>query len=405
MANTDHPQPARARFSRRSAVLVVLSVLSALVYMQTSWQGLGACSLLGLLLILNAPGRGKKGKRADQTAASVNEISDNVVYEHNRQVSAMVSEELGDLASEVLRVQTLLHEAIEGLSSSFNTLNEHVQEQKQLVISVAQSRESDNDEDNALSMNEFIIETEEVLRFFVETIVNTSKQSVELVYQLDDIWEQINSAVDMLSGINHIADQTNLLALNAAIEAARAGEHGRGFAVVADEVRTLSHNSEDFSHQIHDVIKKVLEQISHARSIIHTIASQDMKVMLSSKEKVAEMTGNMAKLHEITEQRVATIGSISDAINLKVNNAVTSLQFEDMLRQLCERIQLRINTIGDILNRNAAALEPGRLAQGNTSEVLCGLSDLKDEIQDLLSTTAHKAVEQQDMNPGDIDLF
>ena len=87
----------------------------------------------------------------------------------------------------------------------------------------------------------------------LKTTVDGIRQSVT------DLAKQSHSIASAAAIIEQIADQTNLLALNAAIEAARAGEHGRGFAVVADEVRNLARRTQDSTQEIHSVLQTLLE--------------------------------------------------------------------------------------------------------------------------------------------------
>ncbi len=118
--------------------------------------------------------------------------------------------------------------------------------------------------------------------------------------------EEINLALGVIQGIS---EQTNLLALNAAIEAARAGEQGRGFAVVADEVRGLAQRSQESTVEIKDILEKL--QASAEKTI------NDMKGSVSQREKVTEA---MAKINDIIASSTESIKNLT-LMNVQVANA------------------------------------------------------------------------------------
>ncbi len=179
------------------------------------------------------------------------------------------------------------------------------------------------------------------------------EQSVSVILQLDDKMKQVSDVIrdlhsssdaigGVLSVIKNIAEQTNLLALNAAIEAARAGEQGRGFAVVADEVRTLAQRTQESTAEIESIVsrfqsesKRAFEAVESSQSTVketvnlssglteelHKIESavsliRDMtdQVAAAAEEHVStnrEMSGSMRSIYKIADHTVATSSFMS----------------------------------------------------------------------------------------------
>lgn len=115
------------------------------------------------------------------------------------------------------------------------------------------------------SITSFAVASDRVLSQFVDHVVNTSANSMAMVERIDDMVEHMGHADRLLDDVKVIADQTNLPALNAAIESTRAGDAGRGFAVVADEVRKLFRRSDRCNDAIRAVIGQSTQAIEGAR--------------------------------------------------------------------------------------------------------------------------------------------
>ncbi|NOZ53960.1 MAG: methyl-accepting chemotaxis protein [Gammaproteobacteria bacterium] len=168
----------------------------------------------------------------------------------------------------------------------------------------------------------------------IEKLASGVEKAGSVIQQLATDSENIGSVLDVIKGV---AEQTNLLALNAAIEAARAGEQGRGFAVVADEVRTLAQRTQQSTHEIEQMIEKLQSGTQNAVSVM--VASQEL-----ARYSVDEAARAGASLEVIT----AAVESISD-MNIQIASAAEEQS------SVAEEMNQNITTINSISEQNATA--------------------------------------------------
>jgi len=203
------------------------------------------------------------------------------------------SEKLGDVVIE--------------LASNGEVADARIQDINVLVTEVGERL--DTVENASITVSEDLDKTFNVLDSFVgklgsvvTDIETGSERQEELVQKVSSLTEQARNIKDVLSIISDIADQTNLLALNAAIEAARAGEHGRGFAVVADEVRKLAERTQkslsEISANVNLITQNVVEisqetdETSQSINAISTSAQELIQDSEVTKENLLITTDN-----------------------------------------------------------------------------------------------------------------
>ncbi|MCR3959914.1 methyl-accepting chemotaxis protein [Aeromonas veronii] len=241
----------------------------------------------------------------------VSEVSGSVV-----QLSS-AAEEISSVASQSANNMNAQQHELNQLATAMNEMQATVQEVSRNTSDAASAATSASEtaELGAQTVNDSILR--------IERVAGAIESTAVVIRQLGDDSRNIGMVLEVIRGI---AEQTNLLALNAAIEAARAGEQGRGFAVVADEVRTLAKRTQDSTSQINTIIAELQQRAEQAGSTMQQsqeLMNTTVATAREAGESISQISGSVSSISHMNIQ-IATAteeqGAVSEELNRNVVN-------------------------------------------------------------------------------------
>ena len=279
------------------------------------------------------------------------------------------SYELNDTSSQTLAANNEISKAVEdvaegstGMAASISKINENLEEMSRETKDINESVNEIRNQTAAVQ------DSSKIMNDKIKSMQNSSRKMDEGISAISKRIETVNTTVDKVSNIvsviEEISSETNLLSLNASIEAARAGDAGKGFAVVAQEIRVLSDNTNTELENIKQIISSLVEECRYCVQASGTIVEDNAK----QKEEIKAVLDEFGSLDEQIQKTAEKADEIEELVTAMI--------------ELNDDITKSSNSLTDVSAANAAATEEMNANIEELNAMMNGVSEMAGNMND-----------------------
>lgn len=292
-----------------------------------------------------------------EIAASIDEMNANIQSINNN------SRKLDDNVKSTQKDIFDIKKSIEDVVNNIETQNKSISESSNYIKLMIQS---------IININSISESKKELLKSLQDRIINSEENMSKTIESISNIAQSAGMIREFIKVIENVSDQTNILAMNAAIEAAHAGEFGKGFGVVADEIRSLSITTADNAKNITTNLNNMILLIKDSLNLTNNTGNSIKKMTEDVQNVAASMNEIIEKLNDITASNTKISASLEKSISLANNVENSSKQIDEK----AEKINLSIKDLTLIASQNTYALNEISVAMKEMAESMTYISSL-----------------------------
>jgi len=343
------------------ALPILLGLLGAVQPISTGGVGGAVWAALlvlaGTLAAMLLSRRLRAGQEAARQAGAVASLAEHPPSSHLAGLDQLCGQVLPIWSRQIETAREQTEAAVSDLSTRFAEIHDHLGR----AIGVHRQSAGNNTHSGEENVLLLLNSGQQDLTQMLATLRTGLLAKDEMLERIREVAKFSDELKQMAGSVSSIATQTNLLALNAAIEAARAGEAGRGFAVVADEVRKLSTLSNETGKQISSRVDAVAKAIQDAVQMTEQFSSQDAQTMRDSEQTIEHV---LQVFRGAVEQLTANANQFQHegmAVQSSVGEVIVSLQFQDRVSQILHQTIKDLTRLQSHLAEHAACQARGEV--------------------------------------------
>lgn len=293
-------------------------------------------------------------------------------------------------------VSNQVEENVNDLVGSFTEIYQRLQ------TSVETSRAKAQGMDGEQGLGQVLLVAEKQLAEITQVLRQAMQNREDLLKEITELAAITDELKTMGADVAGIASQTNLLALNAAIEAARAGEHGRGFAVVADEVRTLSTRSGETGARITQRIDQANERLLRTLSRTEQFAEEDDAQLTNAESNVQQVLSDFKQISSKLALSSSQLMLESDGVQSDIQQIIVGLQFQDRVGQILSHIRADMHKLQQTFQNHSYCVQQGKAVE--PIDIQRWMAEISKTYTTLEQTDVHRGYKANQVKHSDDDI-